>query len=172
MGAGRIPHYQVGGEEAALWSPGSRLPSALGQGQGQARALCREVASEDVCPLLWEGAFAVRPVRGIFMPLIQPRQDLVHKFSRGNAFNKNLMGSGSFAASPHECQVCAWSLACARATGCGRPSSGGGGGFEQGPPPSAPCFPGEGQACSPGSGGGGPLRAGAEPQGPGQLRES
>ena len=70
----------------------------------------KNVAFEKVCPLPLGGTFAVKSVHGIFIPLIRPRQDLVHKFSRGNAFNKNLMGSGSSAESPYEFQVFLWSL--------------------------------------------------------------
>lgn len=70
----------------------------------------KKVAFEKVCPLLLGRTFAVKSVHGIFIPLIQPRQDLVHKFSRGNAFNKNLMGSGSSAESPYEFQAFVWSL--------------------------------------------------------------
>lgn len=54
---------------------------------------------------LWAETLAVEPVCGIFISLIWPRQDLVDKFSRGNATNKNLMGSGSSAESPCEFQV-------------------------------------------------------------------
>ena len=96
------------GRSPPLWSP-------LGPGQGQAHTQppCKKkknVAFEKVCPLPLGGTFAVKSVHGIFIPLIQPRQDLVHKFSRGNAFNKNLMGSGSSAESPYEFQVFLWSL--------------------------------------------------------------
>ena len=75
----------------------------------------KKKAFEKVCPLPLGGTFAVKSVHGIFIPLIRLRQDLVHKFSRGNAFNKNLMGSGSSAESPYEFQVFVWSLVWARA---------------------------------------------------------
>lgn len=82
------------------------------------------------------------------------------KFSRGNAFNKNLMGSGSSAESPYEFQVFVWSLACAggqpRATN-GLVGGVGTGTLEQGPAAPAPCSPGEGRACFSRSGSGEPL---------------
>lgn len=111
VGAGRIHREGTEGKNQPPWSLYSRLPSAPGQGQAQIQPLCKATAFEKVCPLLWEGTFAVKSVHGIFIPLIQPRQDLVHRFSRGNAFNKNLMGSGSSAEAPCEFQVFIWSLA-------------------------------------------------------------
>lgn len=72
-------------------------------------SLCM-LAFEEVCPLSgqkhWQSSLC-----GIFISLTRPRQDLVDKFSRGNASNKNLMGSGSSAESPCEFQVPLWSLA-------------------------------------------------------------
>lgn len=99
MGADRIhkvvPILPVGRWREAAWPLGALVlgfPLAPSQGQAQTGFYCKEMAFEKVCPLPWEGTFAVKSVHGIFIPLIQPRQDLVHKFSRGNAFNKNLMG--------------------------------------------------------------------------------
>lgn len=91
------------------------FPLAPGQGQAQIRPLQKRGPLRKcvLCP--GKEHFAVKAVRGIFIPLIQPRQDLVHKFSRGNAFNKNLMGSSSSAESPYEFQVFVWSLAWAGA---------------------------------------------------------
>lgn len=93
------------GKSLAPKSLSSQLPSGPQPRTSPNQPLCKEVAFEKVCPLPWEGTFAVKSVHGIFIPLIQPGQDLVHKFSRGNAFNKNLMGSGSSAESPYEFQV-------------------------------------------------------------------
>lgn len=149
--------YQVEGQSGALCSSVLGFPLAPGQGQGPTVPLCREVAFEKVCPPLWEGAFAVRAVHGIFSPVIQPRQDLVHKFSRGNAFDKNLMGSGRSAESPYEFQVFVWSLAWA-----GAQPRAANGLFSRGPwnkdPPPDPTSPGR---CRPESGG--PLRGGVKP---------
>lgn len=103
-----VPILSVARWKEKAWPTGAFVvgfPLAPGQGQAQTGLCCKEVDFEKVCPLPWEGTFAVRSVHGIFIPLIQPRQDLVHKFSRGNAFNKNLMGSGSSAESPYEFQV-------------------------------------------------------------------
>lgn len=103
-----VPILPVGRWREAAWPLGALVlgfPLAPSQGQAQTGFYCKEMAFEKVCPLPWEGTFAVKSVHGIFIPLIQPRQDLVHKFSRGNAFNKNLMGSGSSAESPYEFQV-------------------------------------------------------------------
>ena len=95
---------QVEGRNPPLWSLVLGFPPGPGQGQAETQPLCKnkKVAFEKVCPLPQEGTFAVKSVHGIFIPLTQPRQDLVHKFSRGNAFTKNLMGSGSSAESPYK----------------------------------------------------------------------
>lgn len=47
------------------------FPRPLAKGKPRP-GLCKEVASEEACPLLWGGTFAVKSVRGIFIPLIQP----------------------------------------------------------------------------------------------------
>lgn len=70
----------------------------------------KKVAFEKVCPLLLGRTFAVKSVHGIFIPLIQPRQDLVHKFSRGNAFNKNLMRLRQLSRISLQFQAFVWSL--------------------------------------------------------------
>lgn len=90
-----------------------------------------------------------------FYPSNTARQDVVREFSRGNAFNKNLMGSGSSAEPPYEFQVFVWSLACTGAqpqAANGLVGEVGAGTLEQGPAAPGPCSPGEGRHASPGRG--------------------
>lgn len=95
-----------------------------------------------------------------FYPSNTARQDVVREFSRGNAFNKNLMGSGSSAEPPYEFQVFVWSLACTGAqpqAANGLVGGVGAGTLEQGPAAPGPCSPGEGRACFSRTGSGQPL---------------
>lgn len=81
-----------------------------------------------------------------FYPSNTAGQDVVREFSRGNAFNKNLMGSGSSAEPPYEFQVFGpWPaqepshrLQMALSAGWGQ------GPWSKDPPPQAPALLGRG----------------------------
>lgn len=111
----RMHHYRVEGKSRPSGAPVLGFPQPLASNKPKAGTGAQKWPWR--VPSAWRGSVccAVRSVHGICIPLIQLRQDLVHKFSRGNAFNKNLMGSGSSAESPYEFQVFAWSPAWAGA---------------------------------------------------------
>lgn len=138
--------------EGKAWPPGALVlgfPWPLAKDKPKPSLCAKKWPLRSVSPALGRNVCS-QVCAWNFYPSNTAGQDLVRKFSRGNAFNKNLMGSGSSAESPYEFQVFVWSLACAgalpQATN-GLVSRVGTETLEQAPAAPAPCSPGEGRAC-------------------------